>query len=58
MQERGHKSNYLLCVELVGASQFFLNPSMVSFFSHFLDMESLVKINEKLANLVKFTLEN
>ncbi len=27
------------------------------FSSHFLDMESLVKVNEKLPNLVKFTLE-
>ncbi len=57
MQEHGHKSNYLLSVELVGASQLFLKPSMVFFFPHFLDMESLVKFNEKLANLVKFTLE-
>ncbi len=57
MQEDGHKSNYLLSVELVGAPQLFLNPSMVFIFSHFLEMESFVKFNEKLANLVKFTLQ-
>jgi hypothetical protein len=57
MQERGHKSNYLLSVELAGVSQLFLNPSMVIFFFQFLDMESLVKFNRKLEILVKFTLE-
>jgi len=56
MQEHGHKSNYLLSVELVGASQLLLNPSMVFFFP-ILDMESLVKFNEKLANLGKLTLQ-
>jgi hypothetical protein len=58
MQDRGHKSNYLLSIELTGASQLFLNPQpMFFFFFQVLDMESLVKINKKLANLVKFTLE-
>jgi hypothetical protein len=57
MQERGHKSNYLLSVELAGASQLCLNPSIVFFFSQFLDMESLTKFNKKIANLVKFTLK-
>jgi hypothetical protein len=56
MQERGHKSNYLLSIELVGAAHLFLNPQPVFFFSQFLDMESLVKFNKNLENLVKFTL--
>jgi hypothetical protein len=57
MQERGHKSNYLLSIELAGASHLFLNPQPVFFFFFkFLDMESLVKFTKKLANLVKFTL--
>jgi hypothetical protein len=55
MQERGHKSNYLLSVELAGASHLFLNPQPVFFFFQFSDMQSLVKFNKKLANLVKFT---
>ncbi len=57
MQDRGHKSNYLLSVELAAASQLFLNPQPMFFFFQFLDMESLVKFNKILANLVKFTLE-
>jgi hypothetical protein len=57
MQDRGHKSNYLLSIELSGASQLFLNPQPVFFFFQVLDMESLVKFNKILANLVKFTLE-
>jgi len=57
MQDHGHKSNYLLSVELAGASQLFLNPQLVFFFFQVLDMERLVKFNKKLASLVKFTLK-
>jgi hypothetical protein len=59
MQDRGHKSNFLLSVELTGASQLFLNPQPMFFFFSFqvLDMESLVRFNKTLANLIKFTLE-
>jgi hypothetical protein len=51
------QKQYLLSVELTGASQLFLNPQTMFFFFQVLDMESLVRFNKKLANLVKFTLE-